>query len=56
MGSTKLSTMAVPGLLVGIVLMMVVPLPPVLLDLLLAGNISLSVLVVLAVIVRSTTR
>lgn len=46
----RVSTMGVPVLLVGIVLMMVVPLPPVVLDLLLAGNISLAILIVLAVI------
>jgi flagellar biosynthesis protein FlhA len=48
--ANRVASMGVPLLLVGIVMMMVVPMPPVLLDILLAANISMAVLVVLAVI------
>ena len=40
---------AVPALLIGVVLMMVVPVPPVLLDLLLAANIALAIIILLRV-------
>ena len=50
MSGGKASQFGVPILLVGIVLMMVVPLPPMMLDLLLAGNIALAILIVLAVL------
>ncbi len=46
----RLGQYGVPFLLIGIVLMMVVPLPPVMLDMLLAGNIALAVLIVLSVL------
>jgi flagellar biosynthesis protein FlhA len=49
-GST-LTRAAVPALLIGAVLMMVIPVPPVLLDTMLAFNIALAVLVVLSVMV-----
>ena len=47
MTSTRLGHFGVPALVVGIVLMMVVPLPPMLLDLFLVCNISGAVLVLL---------
>ena len=46
----RMSTQStVPALLIGVVLMMVVPVPPVLLDLLLAANIALAILIMLRV-------
>ncbi len=46
---------AVPLMLVGTALMMIVPLPPVLLDLLLAANIALSVVILLTVLTLQDT-
>ena len=52
---TALTQVALPLLLVGAVLTMVIPLPPVLLDVLLAANITLAVVVVLAVLTLRDT-
>ena len=46
--TSKLGQFGVPAAIVGVVVMMVVPLPSVLLDLLLVGNLSIAVLVLLA--------
>ncbi|HYO84963.1 MAG TPA: flagellar biosynthesis protein FlhA [Dermatophilaceae bacterium] len=47
MKSSRLGQLGVPAAIIGIVVMMVIPVPPLLLDLLLAFNIALSVLIML---------
>ncbi len=54
-GRARLSQVGLPLLLVGAVMTMVIPLPPVLLDVLLAANITLAVVVVLAVLTLRDT-
>ncbi len=47
MASSRIARLAVPIIVVLVVLMMVVPLPPTILDLLIAGNLAMSLLVLL---------